>query len=533
MAEIVLHQDMAAGAARYIPRTDATFRDWIAVLAGALGALMATLDISITNAALPQIQGAVGATGTEGTWISTGYLMAEIVMIPLAAWLSRVFGMRRFLLWNAGLFTLFSIMCGMSNSLPFMIIGRIGQGFTGGAMIPTAQTLVRTRLPPHQMPTGMAIFGLIVIFGPLIGPAVGGWLTENLSWHWCFFVNVPVCAGLIALLTIGLPKQALRWNEFVQADWLGIGGLALGLSTLTVVLEDGQRERWFESPMIISLSIMAALGITMLLVAQRTAIRPVIQLRLLLNRNFASVILIVFTVGSALVCISYLLPQFLAGVAGYNASQSGSVLLLSGVPAVLLMPLLPMLLGKVDPRLMVTVGLLAFAGSCFLDTNLTTQTGQPEFFWSQILRGAGQILAMMPLNQASMAAVAPEDAGDAAGLYNMARNMGGSIGLAVLGIFIDRRNQAHLAHLRESVTANSVMGQEQIGARAANFLATHSDAAHAKLQALGQLLQQIKQQAVVMTYCESFFVLGIALLLCLPLALLLKKSDTGDAYAGH
>src|ERR1700744_1459784 len=177
----------------------ASAADWIAVAAGSLGALMATLDISITNSALPQIQGEIGATGTEGTWISTGYLMSEIVMIPLAAWLTRVFGLRNFLLGNAVLFTVFSVMCGFSTSLPMMVIGRIGQGFTGGAMIPTAQTIIRTRLPPHQMPIGMTLFGLIVLTGPLLGPVMGGWLAENIDWSWCFFVNLPVGLALVTL----------------------------------------------------------------------------------------------------------------------------------------------------------------------------------------------------------------------------------------------------------------------------------------------------------------------------------------------
>ncbi len=186
---------------------NATTSDWIAVAAGSLGALLATLDISITNSALPQIQGAIDAAGTEGTWISTGYLMAEIVIIPLTAWLTRVFGLRRFLMWNALLFTAFSLACAMSHSLAAMVIGRIGQGFSGGAMIPTAQTIVRTRLPPHQMPVGMTMFGLIVLTGPLLGPVVGGWLAENASWRWCFFINVPVTAVLVPLLYFGLQRE--------------------------------------------------------------------------------------------------------------------------------------------------------------------------------------------------------------------------------------------------------------------------------------------------------------------------------------
>ena len=484
---------------------------------------MATLDISITNSALPQIQGEIGATGTEGTWISTGYLMSEIVMIPLAAWLTRVFGLRMFLLSNTILFTVFSIMCGMSHSLPQMIIGRIGQGFTGGAMIPTAQTIVRTRLPLHQMPIGMTLFGLIVLTGPLLGPVLGGWLAENIDWSWCFYVNVPVGVALMILLTVGLPKSIPDWHQFVYADWLGILGLSTGLSSLTVVLEEGQRENWFDSSMICWLTLLAIAGIAILVVSQFTAKRPVVRLRLLSNSSYASVIFIVFTVGAGLYCVSYLLPQFLAGIAGYNAEQSGGIMLLAGLPAFVMMPILPRMLSRVDARLMVIAGLLAFSSSCMLDISLTAQSVGHDFYASQILRGVGQMLAMMPLNQASMSAVSREEAGDAAGLYNMARNLGGSVGLALLGIYIDRRNAFHDAVIRDSLSANSLVGQEHLAATSAGFAAQHGDSAYAHLQALGQLAGQMQLQASVITFSETFYVLGIALLLCIPLAMFLRK----------
>ncbi|GAB7549281.1 MDR family MFS transporter [Cupriavidus sp. 8B] len=514
--------------------SNASTADWIAVAAGSLGALLATLDISITNSALPQIQGQIGAAGTEGTWISTGYLMSEIVIIPLAAWLTRVFGLRRFLMWNAILFTAFSMMCGLSHSLAGMVVGRIGQGFAGGAMIPTAQTIIRTRLPRHQMPIGMSAFGLIVLLGPLLGPVVGGWLTENADWRWCFFLNLPISVALVALLYLGLKPERASLQAFVKADWLGIAGLAIGLSSLTVVLEEGQRERWLESPMITWLSLISAAGILMMVVGQFTAKTPIVRLRLLLNKNFASVILIVSTVGAGLYGVSYLLPQFLATIAGYNAQQAGSIMLLSGLPAFLMMPILPRMLGKFDSRWLVITGLLCFFGSCMLDISLTTQSVGHDFIGSQILRGFGQILAMMPLNQASMAAVATHEAGDAAGLYNMARNLGGSVGLALLGTLIDRRNTYHDAVIRESVSANSAIGQEHISSSAAGFFAQHGDMAHAKLQALAQMAGEIARQAAVITFSETFFVLGIALLLCVPLALLLKQPGAGTPVSsGH
>ncbi|TKI03355.1 MDR family MFS transporter [Martelella alba] len=504
-------------------REKADITDWIAVLAGALGALMATLDISITNSALPQIQGEIGATGTEGTWISTGYLMSEIVMIPLTGWLSRLLGLRNFLVGCALLFTLFSVICGSADNLAQMIAGRIGQGFTGGALIPTAQMIIRTRLPRRQLPLGMSIFGIIVILGPVIGPVLGGWLAENVSWNWCFFINIPVCAGLVLLLLLGLPPVKPHWDDFFNADWLGIFGLAAGLSSLTVVLEEGQRERWFESDMIIGLTVLMTIGLICLAIAQFTARKPVIRLSLLGNARFLSVIVIVFVVGMGLYCVIYLLPQFLSGVAGYNALQSGDVLLISGIPSLMMMPILPRLLGTVDARLLVITGIVLFAVSCFLDTSLTAQSAGNDFFWSQLLRGAGQIMAMMPLNQASMAAVGDGDVADAAGLYNMMRNLGGSVGLALMGVFIDRQTKLHSDIIRESVTANSPLANSRLSGNTALFFSEHGDLLHAKMQALAQLANEIALQASVMTYSESFYMLGIALVGCIPLALLLRS----------
>jgi DHA2 family multidrug resistance protein len=245
------------------------------------------------------------------------------------------------------------------------------------------------------------------------------------------------------------------------------------------------------------------------------------------------VIFIVFTVGAGLYCVSYLVPQSLSNIAGYNAAQSGDIMLMAGLPAFLMMPILPRLLGKVDPRILVIVGLLLFAVSCMLDTSLTAQSVGHDFYTSQLLRGVGQMFAMMPLNQASMAAVSQSEAGDAAGLYNMARNLGGSVGLALLGIFIDRRDSYHDAVIRESVTANSTIGQDHMASSAAGFLAQHGDSGVAHMQALAQLAGQIYQQAAVITYSETFYVLGVALLLCIPLALVLRNSPPRQAAAQH
>jgi MFS transporter, DHA2 family, multidrug resistance protein len=513
----------------------ASTTDWIAVLAGALGALLATLDTSIVNSALPTIQGEIGASGTEGTWISTGYLVAEVVVIPLTAWLTRLLGMRTLLLSCGILFSLFSMTCGLSSSLVVMIVGRMGQGLVGGALIPTAQTIVRTRLPENQQPIGMSMFGLIVILGPLVGPVVGGWLTETVSWRWCFFLNLPVTIALATLLLLGLPHEKPRPELLRSADWLGIVGLTSFLSALTIVLEEGQRDRWFESDLICWLSVVSVSGLLMLMAAQATAADPVVKLRLLLNKSYASVIVFVVCVGAGLYGITYILPQFLAGIAGYNAEQSGRVLILSGVPAFILMPILPRLLSKLDLRVMVAVGLLCFSAACFTNIHLVATDVGTTFYLSQLLTGTGMIMSMLPLNQASVAAVGREHAADAAGLYNMARNLGGSSGLALLGIFIDRRTEFHADAIRETVNANSPLVQEHMAAMAASFMQSGTDQAYARVQALGQLAAQIHIQALVMTYSDCFWVSGAVLLGTIPLALLLRQPRKGEqiAMGGH
>ena len=524
----------AASSSSFDSEAKASLTDWIAVLAGALGALMASLDISITNSALPQIQGEIGASGTEGTWIGTGYLVSEVVMIPLTAWFTRLFGLRRFLLISAILFTGFSIMCGLANTLPQMIIGRVGQGFTGGALIPTAQTIIATRLPRKQMAVGMSIFGLIVLLGPLLGPLVGGWLAENVSWKWCFFLNLPISAALVTLLLVGLPKEKGNIGLLATTDRFGIIGMTVGLSSLTVVLEEGQRERWFESHLIIMLTISTVLGLAVLAITQFTARDPVIKLRLLANRAYASVVFIILVIGAALYGILYIIPQFLAAIAGYNAEQSGMVMLVSGLPAFLMMPILPQMISRVNVRVLVGAGLVCFAVSCFLDVHLTPQSSGGDFTYSQLLRGMGQVLVMMPLNQASLAAVGRENAGDAAGIYNMARNLGGSVGLALLGLLIDRRSTMHADVIAESVTANSPLAQERIAGSAANFASHYGDMAYGQLQALRQLSAQIQQQAMVMTYSECFWLLGVAMIIVMPLIFLLRQPDMRDSpMAAH
>ncbi|MEH3107483.1 MAG: MDR family MFS transporter [Sphingomonas fennica] len=507
----------AAPAPEAEPKADAAA--WLAVAAGTIGAFMATLDISIVNSSLPTIQGEIGASGTEGTWIATAYLVAEIVIIPLSGWLTRLLGLRTFLLIAATLFTGFSILCGISTTLPMMIVGRVGQGFTGGAMIPTAQTIIATRLPRHQQPIGISMFGATAVLGPVIGPVVGGWLTENVSWHYAFFLNIPVCVALIALLLIGLPHQKAKLDEFFRADWLGIAGLALGLGGLTVVLEEGEREQWFDSAEIVWLTITSVVGFCLLFAGQIVARRPVIRLALLRNRQFASVVVMVTIVGMVIYGTSYVIPQFLASIAGYNALQSGIIVLLSGIPSLIFIAITPILIRHIDIRIAVGFGMFMLMLSAWLETDLTALSTGGNFVESQLMRGTGTIFAMLFLNQAAVQSVPREEAADAAGLYNTFRNLGGSLALAGIAVIQDQRLWLHERRLEETLTANSGAVQDYLSAQGAAL--GGEDAA---IRALGGTVQV---QALTMTYIDLFWILAVLVAVVSPLILFLRPLQRG------
>ncbi|WP_312144683.1 MDR family MFS transporter [Brevundimonas sp.] len=500
---------------------------WLAVAAGTIGALMATLDISIVNSSLPTIQGEIGASGSEGTWIATAYLVAEIVVIPLAAWLQRVIGLRSLLLIAVSFFISFSALCGLSDTLPVMIAGRIGQGFAGGLLIPTAMTIIATRLPPSQQPVGTAAFGAVAILGPVIGPLLGGWLTENLSWHYNFFINVPIGLSLILLLLVGLPHEKPDLKQLRGADWWGIAGLALGLGCMTVVLEEGQSEQWFASAEIVCLTVFSILGFIMVAIGQRFAPRPVIKLSLLLNRGFGAVFVTSLALGAVLYGVTFVIPQFLAAIAGYDAQQAGRVVAISGIPSLMLMAFVPFLIRKLDVRIAVGFGMTVLAISCFIDTSLTADTTGAGFVVSQLMRGGGQILAMIFLNQAAISAVSPADAADASGLFNVARNLGGSIGLSLLGTLQAQRLWFHERMIEQSVSANSLSGQDFIAAQAAAY----GGGADAQGGALSQLVQMMSQQALVMTYSDMFFAVGAGIVLVLPLVFMLRPLRAGQTMA--
>jgi DHA2 family multidrug resistance protein len=357
----------------------------------------------------------------------------------------------------------------------------------------------------------------------VMGPLIGGWLTENISWHYAFFINIPVCGALLALLILGLPHEKSDLSQFAKADWMGIIGLALGLGGLTVLLEEGQRELWFASSLIREMAAISALGFICLALGQFYAERPVIKLRLLADRQFGAVAVMGLVLGMVLYGTSYVIPQFLAIIANYNALQSGKIVLLSGLPSLVMMAIVPILLKRVDVRIAVAGGMFIMGASSLLDAGMTSASDGADFVASQLLRGVGQILGMLFLSQACVRSVPAADAGDASGLFNAMRNLGGSLALAGIAIVQEERQWLHLRRLEEGLHANNPMVQAKV--RAMGGMA----------QAAPQIEGQLQLQALVMTYNDIFWMMGLGTMVVLPLVLLLRpfSTDAAPAAAMH
>jgi MFS transporter, DHA2 family, multidrug resistance protein len=522
---------MALPAGAVPARRNASFEDWLAVSAGMIGSLMALMDVSIVNSALPVIQGEIGATASEGTWVGTSYLIAEIVVIPLCAWLERLLGLRRLLVLGATLFTAFSVVCGLATNLETMIGGRIGQGLSGGVLIPTALTLVAVRLPPHQQPIGLAVTAMAALLGPVIGPLLGGWLTEHYSWSLAFYINVPICVGLVAMLMVALPKSRGDNSELRHADWFGIAGMMIGLGSLTLLLEEWHREQWFDSAFIWKLAAASLFGFALIAWGQTHARRPVIRLSLLRNPSLASAAILLMALGSVLYTGIFVIPQFLVAIAGYNAFQAGQIAFIGGLISIPVAFIYPVTFARIDARATIALAMSSIAVANFLASGLTAQTTGGHFVVPQLLFGFGTTMSAIPLMQTVIASVSTEQAAEANSISSVARNLGGSIGLAGVASFQQQRFDLHTWQLHGALGANDPVLQQSLAEGAASFGGGGGEGVEAAIRLLhGQVLQQ----ASVMTFSDIFLALATVAALVIPFVLLLRPPPPGGAApVGH
>ncbi len=494
-------------------------RDWIAVMSVMLGAFMAVLDIQITNSSLKDIQGALSATLEEGSWISTSYLVAEIIMIPLTAWLVQLLSARRLAVWVSLGFLVSSLLCSMSWNLESMIIFRAMQGFTGGALIPLAFTLTLIKLPEHHRAKGMAMFAMTATFAPSIGPTLGGWLTENWGWEYIFYINIPPGLLMIAGLMYGLEKKEAHWELLKSTDYAGIVTLGVGLGCLQVFLEEGHRKDWLESSLIVGLGSIALMSLITFVILQFSKPNPLINLRILGNRNFGLSSIASLGMGVGLYGSIYLLPLYLAQIQNYNALQIGEVIMWMGIPQLFLIPLVPQLMKVISPKILCTLGFGLFGLASFSSGVLNPDFAGEQFNQIQIIRALGQPMIMVTISLIATAYILPQDAGSASSLFNILRNLGGAIGIALLATLLDARTKVYFDYLREALVPSNPQVAERLAQLAERL---GSDAA-----ALGKLSEITHQQAMIMAYNDAFHFVGIGLAISMVAVLMTRRLPQG------
>ncbi len=511
-------------------------RTRVAVFGALIGAFMAVLNIQVVNTSLPDIQGGIGTGLDNGGWISTAYLIGEIIVIPLSGWLSEVFSLRRYLIGSTILFLFFSAACGLASNFPEMVSLRALQGFSGGVLIPLALTCVITLLPPRARPVGFSAFALTATFAPAIGPTIGGAITDIYGWRYIFFLNLVPGAVMLPALIWGLDPAPMQLKKFAQGDWLGIVTIAIGLSALQIVLEQGNKDDWFGSPFILRLSIISALSLgTFLWLELRPGNqRPLVNLRLFARRNFAFATVANVMLGFVLYAAVYLIPIYLAEAHGYSARQSGAVMAWIGLPQLVIIPFMPYLMRKFDPRLLLAAGFLLFGLSAFMNMNLGPNDSGPQMLIPNLIRAFGQAMVFPAITMIATAGISLKDTGSASALFNMVRNLGGAIGIASVQTFITNREKFHSAIMTPRVSLLEPATRERLNLLQ-HYFETHgiSGSQAARHEAIIMIGRTIQSQAYFLAYGDAFALLGVGMVVATVATLFLRKPDGPAAPGAH
>ncbi|MBC7804835.1 MAG: DHA2 family efflux MFS transporter permease subunit [Akkermansiaceae bacterium] len=501
---------------------------WL-ILAGLwAAAVMEVLDTTIINVALPQMAGNLGATTTEIAWVSTGYILANVVILPMTAFLAERFGRKNYLMFSILLFVVASFFCGLSKSLGEIILWRILQGAGGAALLSTAQGTLRQIFPASEQGIVQAIFLLGIIIAPTLGPTLGGWITDNYTWAWCFYVNIPI--GILSLFLVGsFLSDPPRKPDAVlpKADWLGISLLAAGLGSLQYVLEEGNKDEWFESALIVRLTVISVVTLAALIWWQLSPRNPspVVNLRVLKNKQFAASLLMFMALGFGLYGGIYLFPLFAQTVIHFTPTQTGLALLPGGVATGVVVMICGALLNgkaKVDPRVLIGIGAIIFPVSMWMLSHLTTQTGEADVRLALLVRGIGLGFLFTPLNLVAFGSLKGPEIQQGAGLINLTRQMGGSFGIAVLGTYVTNMTHFHRGHLSEYVYAGNPALLERQQEHMQLLLAHGYSFAQAQGISLGLISRTVAEQAMTMAYNNSFTLIMLTFFAVSPAILLLR-----------
>ena len=507
---------------------------WLIAAAVMMATFMEVLDTSVANVSLPHIAGNLSVTTEESTWVLTSYLVSNAIVLPITGWLGIRFGRKNLLVICVTLFTIASILCGMAPNLPFLVVARILQGVGGGAMQPIAQAVLLESFPPAKRGVAMAAYGMGVIVAPILGPTLGGWITDNYSWRWIFYINVPVgiAAVLMAEAFIEDPPY-IKNAKIEKVDVMGFGFLAVWLGTLQVILDKGQQEDWFASRWITWFAVLSVACFLGFVIRELRIDHPIVNLRILKNRNFLAGVVLITCLGGVLYGTTAALPIFLQTLMGYPALQSGFALSPRGIGALITTAIVGRLIGKVPNRLLIAVGFVLLAMSSFWLGHINLQISVWNIIWPSVLNGIAISFIFVALTTSAMGHLRQEQMGNATGIYNLMRNLGGSFGIAGVSTMISRRAQVHQAFMVAHMTPFDREYTDQLAA-AAHALSVHSGTWLAHQQAQGLLYNVLLQQANLWAFVENFRLFGVLCLVCLPLVLLFKRVKRGQkAIAAH
>ncbi|MBK1815600.1 DHA2 family efflux MFS transporter permease subunit [Luteolibacter yonseiensis] len=503
---------------------------WVISLTASLAAILEVIDTVITNVALPDIRGNLGASLSEAGWISTSYACANVVIIPLSAWLGYRFGKKNYFMFSLIGFTLASLMCGLSPNLGMLIFARVVQGLTGGGLLAKAQSIVFEAFPSTDRAFAQAIFGMGIIVGPAIGPVMGGWLTDNLGWRWIFYINLPL--GLLAVLMAWtfLPTDDKKeMNRAGTVDWTGIGLLAVGLACFQIMLEEGQQEGWFESDFILTTALLSLVGIVLFVWRELTTPHPAVDLRVLRHRSMIGGTLYSAILGIGLYGIMFAVPIFVQDYLHYTALQSGMLLVPGAIVSATTMMLFGKIGNKVSPKVLITIGALLTSLTGFSLMNMNPDTGAGQFFWPLVFRGAGSVLIYMPLSIATLGPLPKKDIAAGSGLYSLTRQLGSSIGIALITTILVRREAQHRAVLVERISDFRPAFTDRLHTLTGFFSSQGADPVAAHDQAMKTIDRVVTGQATILSYGELFLGVAALFILTLPVILLLGGRAGKDA----
>jgi DHA2 family multidrug resistance protein len=511
---------------------------WAIALVVTMATFMEVLDTSIANVSLPHIAGNLSVSQDESTWVLTSYLVSNAIILPISGWIASKLGRKRFYMMCVGLFTVSSFLCGMAPSLGWLVAFRVLQGLGGGGLGPSEQSILADTFPPAKRGMAFAVYGMAVVLAPAIGPTLGGYITDHYDWRWVFFINVPV--GILSLFLsnhfVTDPPHLAKAKETAgRIDYIGLSLIALGLASLELVLDKGQEDDWFHSSFIVWCSAIAAVALVSFVFWELSQEKPIVDIRLFKNRNFAASNVMMFTLGVTLFGTTVLLPQYMQVLMGYSAQDSGMALSPGGFVVILLLPFVGRMIGKVDPRLLIAFGFVVSSIALFyMGTHLYQGIDFKTAVSLRAFQSVGLAFLFVPINTIVYNGVPPEKNNSVSGIVNLSRNMGGDVGIAFVTTFIARRAQTHQAMLSADTTSYSHAFQSRLMGMSAAIQHTGVSAADATHKAMAALYGQLVQNATTLAYIDAVRVLGVAVALMVPLLLLTQKPKAGAAApAGH